>query len=78
VRVMCLMTVLAVVNCGCFTLEAAADGGPAVRQSKKVRALCEGLWSEMPEPKAPRGIDLFAANAPSRRVKFTPQVIENI
>ena len=34
-----MTAVLAIVN---FTLEAVADGGPAVRESKKVRHVCEG------------------------------------
>src|SRR5215813_15147553 len=38
-----VMTALvAIVNSGSFTLEAAADGSPAVRQSKNVRHVCEG------------------------------------
>ena len=42
-NMMFLMTVaLAIVNSGSFTLEAVADGGPAVRQSKNVRHVCEG------------------------------------
>jgi len=42
-NMMFVMTaIVAVVNSGSFTLEAAADGGPAVQQSKSVRHVCEG------------------------------------
>ena len=42
-NMMFVMTaVVAIVSSGSFTLEAAADGGPGVRQSKNVRHVCEG------------------------------------
>ena len=42
-NMMFVMTaVLAIAHSGSFIREAAADGGPPVRQSKKVRHVCEG------------------------------------